>query len=117
MFVTQTNPSETSLLCKLQGIYFREMLEVGYFCMRGQLIYTVIVCGQAILLPSKPHPLLPSRGLDLISLEKEACVHIPHPPVLPQYSIVCLLPSPPSPEFVLIEWHEGEKKKKKSTSY
>lgn len=31
----------------------------------------------AVLLPSKPHPLLPSRGLDLISPEKEACVHIP----------------------------------------
>lgn len=31
----------------------------------------------AVLLSHKPHPLLPSRGLDLISLEKEACAHIP----------------------------------------
>lgn len=31
----------------------------------------------AVLLPHKPHPSLPSQALDLISLEKEACVHIP----------------------------------------
>jgi len=81
--------------------------------MKEQQIYTMIVCNQAILLPCKPHPLLPSRGLDLISLEKEACVHIPHPPVLPQNSIVYFLLFfflPPPPPLNLLSLSARRKK-------
>lgn len=70
-------------------------------------------CHQAVLLPHQPLPSLPPRALGLISLEKEAYVPIPHPPVLLQYSIVCFLLFPPPaslpPRSALIEWHRRKK--------